>query len=208
MTRELAYDPVFHSQSHFRAILYSMSRPGTISRLDPVELIELTSAARLNTASALVGFALLNGDVSFHLVNMTDVEAEYLSANTRASVAPIDEATFIFTAGDEPPETLEGANCGSLTYPDTAATIVIQVDALSAAPLPGGLKLTFEGPGVNGSSGVYVRALSPDLLLALQARNAEFPLGIDAVVTCDDKGAGPPRVLGIPRTAKVSWETC
>ena len=55
MMRELAYDPVFHSQSHFRSILYSLSRPGTISGLDPVAL---TSPARLNTASALVAFAL------------------------------------------------------------------------------------------------------------------------------------------------------
>lgn len=206
MIRERAYDPIFHSQSHFRAILHAMSRPGTISGLDRVEL---TSAERLNSASAMVAFALLNADASFHLVNMSDIDAEYLSANTRAGAVPIEEAAFIFTGGEEPPATLEGANCGSLAYPDTGATIVIQVDALSPSPLPGGgLKLMLEGPGVNGRSCVYVRALSTDLLLALQARNAEFPLGIDAIVTCDDGGAGRPCVLGIPRTAKVSWESC
>jgi alpha-D-ribose 1-methylphosphonate 5-triphosphate synthase subunit PhnH len=206
MIRELAYDPVFHSQSHFRSILNSVSRPGTISPLEPVAL---TSPARLNTASSMVAFALLNADVSFHLVNMTDADAEYLSTNTSASAASIEEAAFIFTGGEEAPATLEGANCGSLAYPDTAATIVIQVDALSPSPLPGGgLKLTLEGPGVDGRSCAYVRALSTDLLLALQARNAEFPLGIDAIVTCDDRGTGRPCVLGIPRTAKVAWEVC
>ena len=82
------------------------------------------------------------------------------------------------------------------------------MDALSQSPLPGGLKLKLQGPGIDGSAWVYVRHLNPDLLLALQARNSEFPLGIDAIVTCDDGGSGSPRVLGIPRTAKVAWEAC
>jgi len=205
MARELAYDEVFHAQVHFRSILDSMSRPGTINRLEPVEF---RPPAHLNKASALVAFALLNADVSFHLVNMTAEDAAYLSANTRAAAAPIDQATFIFAGGGEDPDALEGAHCGSLAYPDTAATIVLQVDALSEQPLPGGMKLTLQGPGIDGTAVVYARHIGADLLLALQARNAEFPLGIDAIVTCDDGGTGDPRVLGIPRTANVTWETC
>ena len=205
MIREVTYDEVFHAQRHFRSILDSMSRPGKINCLDPVEF---TPPAGLNKASVLVAFALLNGDASFHLVNRNEEDAAYLSANTRSEAAPIEDAAFIFAGGQEPPEALEGANCGSLTYPDTAATIVIQVDALSQSPLPGGLKLKLQGPGIDGSAWVYVRHLNPDLLLALQARNSEFPLGIDAIVTCDDGGSGSPRVLGIPRTAKVAWEAC
>jgi alpha-D-ribose 1-methylphosphonate 5-triphosphate synthase subunit PhnH len=204
MIREPAYDAVFHSQNHFRSILYSLSRPGVIS---PLARVALAPPGRLNTASAMVALALLNGDVSFHLLNMSDADAEYLSANTGAAAGPIEEAAFIFTAGEEPAATLEGVDCGSLVYPDTAATIVIQVDALSPTPLPAGLELTLEGPGVDGRSIVYVRGLSVDLLLALQARNAEFPLGIDAIVTCDEP-AGHPRVLGLPRTAKVVWQAC
>jgi alpha-D-ribose 1-methylphosphonate 5-triphosphate synthase subunit PhnH len=206
MIRELAYDPVLHSQSHFRSILEAVSRPGTIREL---EAVELAPAPGLDTASSLVAFALLNADVSFHLVNMSDVAAEYLSTNTNAAASSIEQAAFIFTDGAAPPAaTLEGANCGTLNYPDTAATIVIQVEALSPDPLPGALMLTLEGPGVDGRSIVSVRGLSADLLLALQARNAEFPLGIDAIVTCDDGRARCPRVLGIPRTARVSWEAC
>jgi alpha-D-ribose 1-methylphosphonate 5-triphosphate synthase subunit PhnH len=162
----------------------------------------------LNRASALVAFALLNADVSFHLVNASEADASYLAANTRARIAPIDHATFIFANGTEPAGILEGANCGTLPYPDTSATIVIQVDALSGQSLCGALKLTMTGPGVDGAADVYVRGLGADLLLALQARNAEFPLGIDAILTCDDKGSGEPRVLGLPRTARLAWEQC
>jgi alpha-D-ribose 1-methylphosphonate 5-triphosphate synthase subunit PhnH len=205
MIRELAYDRVLHSQQHFRSILSALSRPGTINELGPVPL---SPPAGLNAASALVSFALINADVGFHLVHMTDVDAGYLNTNTGARAVPIEEAAFIFTEGQEPPAMLEGASCGSLTYPDTAATIVVQVAALSLSPQPGGLMLTLEGPGIDGRAQVSARGLSVDLLLALQARNAEFPLGIDALLTCDDGGAGPARVVGIPRTARVTWEAC
>jgi alpha-D-ribose 1-methylphosphonate 5-triphosphate synthase subunit PhnH len=204
MVRETLYDEVLHAQRHFRSILDSMSRPGKINTLDPVEL---TPPPGLNRASVLVAFALVNADVSFHLLNMNDVDAAYLTANTRARFAPIEAASFVFADGHNAPGGLEGINCGTLTYPDTAATIVIQVEAMSLAPLAGGLKLTLEGPGIQTTACLHVRRLNPDLLLALQARNAEFPLGIDSVLTCDDE-RGVPQVAGIPRTAKVSWESC
>jgi alpha-D-ribose 1-methylphosphonate 5-triphosphate synthase subunit PhnH len=201
--RELAYDRVLHSQSHFRSILDAMSRPGKINELAAPSL---SPPPGLNTASALVAFALLNGDVCFHLVNMSGVEAEYVAANTDSRVAPLEGAAFVFASGQEPGAILEGTDCGTLMYPDTSATLVIQVDSLSAAPQGGALALTLEGPGINGCASVYVRGLNPDLLLALQARNAEFPLGVDAIVTCDERGAGPPRVMGLPRTSKVTWD--
>jgi len=205
MRREAAYDDVHHAQQHFRSILDSLARPGTIQPLDPVVL---TPTSHLNSASVLVAFALLNADVSFHLVDMHDEDAAYLTANTRADAGPIEDAAFVFVGGAAPADALEGASCGSLLYPDTSATLVIQVDALSDRPLPGGVKLTLQGPGVADRAVVCAHGLSPDLLLALQARNAEFPLGLDAIVTCDDGGSGAPRVVGIPRTSRLSWESC
>jgi len=203
MTPGSGYDEVRHSQLHFRALLDSMSFPGRINTLEPVDF---SPSPSLNKASALVAFALLNGDVSFHLVNMTDEDTTYLASYTRARAVPIGEATFVFARGAETPDALEGAPCGTLAYPDTGATIVIQVDALSNEPLSGGLKVTIAGPGAGPSASVYLKSINPDFLLALQARNAEFPLGIDAIVTCDDGKSGPARVLGIPRTARLSWE--
>ena len=49
MNRVLAYDEVFHAQRHFRSLLDSMSRPGTIERLDPVDF---SPSPHLNKASA------------------------------------------------------------------------------------------------------------------------------------------------------------
>jgi alpha-D-ribose 1-methylphosphonate 5-triphosphate synthase subunit PhnH len=205
MPKELAYDRVLHAQADFRSLLDALARPGTIKALGQSALVP---PPRLNVSSAFVGFALLDAGVGFHLVNMSDAEATYLAANTGASPAALEEAAFVFTDGHEPSSTLEGINCGSLTYPDTSATIVIQVDALSPEPQPGGLMLTLEGPGIDGRAQASLRGLNPDLLLALAARNAEFPLGIDALVTCDDGRGGRPRVLGVPRTSRVTWDAC
>ena len=204
MVRETAYDDVRHAQDHFRSILESLSRPGRITVLAPVSI---TPRPQLNTASAFVAFALLDADVSFHLVNMTDDEESYLRANTRAQAKPIESATFVFADGLSPAGMLEGIQCGSLAYPDTAATLVLQVEGLSHNPIPEGAKLTLTGPGIETRASVYAHRLNPDLLLALQARNAEFPLGIDTIITCDDGGSGPPRLLGIPRSTSVSWDT-
>jgi alpha-D-ribose 1-methylphosphonate 5-triphosphate synthase subunit PhnH len=201
LIRELGYDRILHAQDHFRVIVTALSRPGTINEFRP---IALSPPPGLNTASTLVAFALLDSGIGFHLVRMTSLEAEYLATNTGARAVAIEDAAFLFASGLEAPSVLEGVHCGSLTYPDTAATIVLQVEALSSSPQPGGLLLTLEGPGIDGRTQVSVGGLSTDLLLALQARNAEFPLGIDVLLTTG--AAAPATVVGLPRTTRVTWE--
>jgi alpha-D-ribose 1-methylphosphonate 5-triphosphate synthase subunit PhnH len=202
MVRETAYDEVFDAQKHFRSILDSLARPGQIQPLDPVGL---SPPSGLNHASVLLGLALLDADVNFHVIHDEHGESEYLAANTRAVSTSLARADFLFAHGADSPEILESADCGSLTYPDTSASLILEVDAVSAEPFSGVLRLQFEGPGVNGTAVLFVRGLSPDLLLALLARNAEFPMGIDTVLTSVD-ASGTPCIVGIPRTARISWE--
>jgi alpha-D-ribose 1-methylphosphonate 5-triphosphate synthase subunit PhnH len=204
MVRETAYDEVFDAQKHFRSMLDCMARPGKINRLEPADL---TPPAGLNRASVLVAFAVLDANTTFHVVNMDRGEGAYLAANTNSVRTGAEDATFLFANGSEPPETLESANCGTLTYPDTAATLVLQVETAARTPLSGGLRLTLEGPGINGQCTLFVRGLNPDLLLALEARNAEFPMGLDAFLTFSDAD-GTPSVTALPRTTKVNWESC
>jgi alpha-D-ribose 1-methylphosphonate 5-triphosphate synthase subunit PhnH len=210
MIRETAYDEVFDAQKHFRSILDSFARPARIQPLDPVAL---NPPPGLNHASVLVGLALMDADVAFHVIHDEHGERDYLAANTRAVPSPLDKAGFIFAHGADSPEMLESADCGSLTYPDTSATLILEVDEISAEPfaqLRGGaadnnqLRLDVQGPGVDGAVAVFVRGLSADLLLALLARNAEFPMGIDTVLSSVD-AAGIPCVVGIPRTARIAW---
>jgi alpha-D-ribose 1-methylphosphonate 5-triphosphate synthase subunit PhnH len=202
MVRETAYDEVFDAQEHFRSILDSLARPGRINPLHPVKL---NPPPGLNHASVLVALALMDADVTFHVVHDDRGESAYLTANTRAADAPLEEAAFIFAEGADPAEILESADCGSLPYPDTSASLILQLKAASPQPLTDGLRLKVEGPGVDGDSVLFVRGLNPDLLLALMARNAEFPMGIDSVLTFVDE-SGSPYVVGIPRTARIAWE--
>jgi alpha-D-ribose 1-methylphosphonate 5-triphosphate synthase subunit PhnH len=202
MNRETAYDEVFDAQKHFRSILDSFARPAKIHVLDPVAL---NPPPGLNHASVLVGLALMDADVAFHVIHNEHGERDYLAANTRAVPLPLDKAGFIFAHGADSPEILESADCGSLTYPDTSATLVLEVDGISAEPFPGALRLDFQGPGIDGTAVLFVCGLSADLLLALLTRNAEFPMGIDTVLTSLD-AAGNPCVVGIPRTARITWE--
>jgi alpha-D-ribose 1-methylphosphonate 5-triphosphate synthase subunit PhnH len=202
MVRETEYDEVFDAQKHFRSMLDCMARPGKTNRLDPVEI---TPPGGLNRASVLIAFALLDANTTFHVVNMERGESAYLAANTNAVRASKEDAIFLFADGDEAPEILDGISCGTLTYPDTASTLVLQVKSATQTPLAGSLKLTLEGPGVNGGATLFIRGLNPDLLLALEARNAEFPMGLDAFLTFSDDN-GLPCVAALPRTTKVNWE--
>src|SRR5262245_36615491 len=161
----------------------SMARPGKINRLDPVRL---DPPPDLNGASVLVAFALMDATSSFHTVNMNRQESAYLVSNTGARHSEIENAQFLFANGDESADFLDLANCGDLLYPDTAATVVLQVTEGASEALSDALKLRLEGPGIDGLTTLFVRGLSADILLALQARNAEFPLGLDSILTFVD----------------------
>ena len=202
MVREAGYDEVHDAQSHFRSLLDSLSRPG---RIQPLDAVKLNPPPGLNRASVLVALALMDGDVRFHVVHDEQGESAYLAANTRSVPDRLDKAAFIFAEGGDGPEILESADCGTLAYPDTSATLILQIAAASAQPLDGGLWLQFEGPGVDGASVLFTRGLNPDLLLALLARNAEFPLGVDAILTFED-ASGVPSIVGVPRTTYLAWE--
>lgn len=202
MVREIAYDEVFDAQRHYRSLVDSMARPGKISRLEPVRL---DPPPGLNSASVLVAFALMDADTKFEVVNMPGAEGAYLAANTNAVRTDVEHADFIFARANDEAEILDSANCGTLLYPDTSATLILQVREASESPLAGALKLNMQGPGVQGTRSLFVRDVNPDLLLALQARNAEFPMGLDAILTFVAE-SGDPCVVCLPRTAKVSWE--
>jgi alpha-D-ribose 1-methylphosphonate 5-triphosphate synthase subunit PhnH len=198
MIRETTYNEIFDSQRHFRTILDSMSRPGKINRFAPVPL---TPPAALHKAAAYVGFALLNADASFHAAALGDEAVGYLRANTAGVVAEPGHADFIFidgpTAGIE--SLVSQAKVGIPTYPETGATVVIQVSAMGKSSATGGLQLTLEGPGVETREIVFVTGLRSGLLTALAAKNVEFPLGVDAILVGADDC-----ILCLPRTTKVA----
>lgn len=195
MVREIAYNEIFDAQQHFRLLLDSMARPGKINQLDGVIV---QPPGGLHPASALIGLALLNADVTFH----TDGPAigEYLRLNTASRPADAASADFLFTNGRYEPASLIEAKIGLLTYPETGASVIIDVEAISAEPRAGSLALRLQGPGVDGHAVVFLRGLNKSFLQSIKLKNAEYPLGIDAIFT-DPTG----HICCMPRSNRFSW---
>lgn len=216
MQRETAYDPVFDAQEHYRLLLDAMARPGKINILQrlllSVPAASQTVAAPVFTdAAALVGFALLNSDVSFYVDGPgADLATRYLIVNTSARPEALEEADFVFASGHVPSNTVDAMKKGSLPYPEEGATLVASVGALATEPSglgtqnghPGSdLALTLQGPGIAGKKTFFVRGLNATLIEALQQSNTEFPLGVDLILTDGDG-----RVACIPRSSRILWE--
>jgi alpha-D-ribose 1-methylphosphonate 5-triphosphate synthase subunit PhnH len=210
MKRETTYDPVFDAQEHYRLLLDAMARPGKINLLPRMQL---SAPEALTEAAALIGFALLNADVSFHVVDAgADVATRYLLVNTSARSVDEEEADFVFASGQAPATLIEKMKKGSLSYPEEGATLVANVAALAAeaqglgpaskqeTPV-GDLAITLKGPGVAGEKTFFVRGLNAQLLTALQQSNSEFPLGVDLILADGDG-----RLACIPRSNQVRWE--
>jgi alpha-D-ribose 1-methylphosphonate 5-triphosphate synthase subunit PhnH len=200
------YDPVFDGQKHFRALLNCTARPGTIGLLDDVRL---EFPAGLNRAAGLVALTLFSSDVSFYLQSGDKAVADFLRRQTQVFEASFSEADFLLLNGEGGGAAIKAltlAKMGSLDFPETGATVILQVASVSPAPLGGSLRLALTGPGIETESTVFVAGLSQEFLEALRVRNREFPVGIDLILACDSLSAGP-CVLSLPRTTKVRWQT-
>jgi alpha-D-ribose 1-methylphosphonate 5-triphosphate synthase subunit PhnH len=195
MQREIQYDEVFDAQAHYRLLLDSMARPGKINIMPRMEL---TTPRGIHAAGALVGFALLNSDVSFYVDGPAAEDVSlYLLVNSSAKPAEIEEADYVFLNGTAAAENLYRLKTGSLPYPENSATVIVAAEELGGET---GLVLTLSGPGVDGERRLAVQGLDVALLEALVTINAEFPLGIDLVLT-DPTG----RIACIPRSSRVRW---
>jgi alpha-D-ribose 1-methylphosphonate 5-triphosphate synthase subunit PhnH len=194
MQRETIYDPVFDAQQHYRLLLDAMARPGKINVLPR---LVLEPPPGLSAAAALVGFALLDADVSFCAEDGNAGIVRYLVTNTAARPAGIANADFVFAGGQASPVLISTMKKGSLAYPDEGATLILDVEALGADGA--GLPVTLSGPGVAGSTTFFVMGLNASLLDTLQECNAEFPIGIDLILADADL-----RIVCIPRSNRVT----
>jgi len=196
------YDQVFDGQKHYRTILQATARPGTMGQLDDVA-IEVPP--QFNRATALMALALLSGDVTYFLDRAEASAEDFILRETSAKPADPAHAEFLIFPGAQHGDALRQARRGSLSYPDLGATVIVQAEAISPAPIDGALRLLLTGPGIESSAEVYVRGVPGDVFAVLQEHNAEFPVGVDAYLTCDSLSAGP-CVLALPRTTHVRWQ--
>lgn len=170
--------PSHDSARAFRAVLDALARPGRIARLDGA-----APPAPLSPAAGALALVLFDPETPVFLGPGHDTPQvrDWLAFHTGAPLAPAQEAAFALGRWDAL-RPLDRFRIGEPEYPDRAATLIVEMDALTSD----GPRLT--GPGI----ATHTRLSLPEAA-AFQANRALFPLGFDAFLTAGDRIAGLPR---------------
>ena len=195
--RELNYDPIFNGQHHYRRLLDAMARPGKIVSLDDVSI---SPPLGWSAAAMLVGFTLLDREVSFWNLLLDQGLKNYLSHQTGAVYAEVELADFVFWQGHVPFSKNKSIKSGTLEYPEDSATLILQVDEVSEHAIENSLGVIMTGPGIKHDHTRFIKGLHPDNLMLIQQINAEYPLGVDLFLA-DRKN----QVMAISRTTAFTW---
>lgn len=174
--------PPLQSARAFRAVLEALARPGRIERLEGA-----APPPPLSPAAGVLALVLFGPDTPVHLAPGHDTPQvrDWLAFHTGAPLAAAEHAAFaIGTWGALQP--VSRFHPGDTEYPDRAATLIVEMDRLTAE----GARLT--GPGIAEEA-----RLSLPETAAFRANGARFPLGFDTFLTAGD------RVAGLPRSTRV-----
>lgn len=182
-------DPVLDGQAVFRTVLKALSFPGRIQPLP----VALTPPAPLTPAAAAVLLALADLETPVWLDPALDTPAVRGWLRFHAGCPIVEargQAAFAVIPADGE---MEGFAIGTPEFPETAATVIVQVAALTEGAGP-----TLTGPGIAETARLTAPGLSPEFWPALVANGALFPQGIDVIL------AAPDRIAGLPRTTRIT----
>ncbi|MBZ4665414.1 phosphonate C-P lyase system protein PhnH [Mahella sp.] len=189
-TDSLVFDPVFDAQWVYRQLLDAMARPGKICSV-------------LKPPMTSIALTLLDNEVTFAIAGRGSADEErHIRWLTGSSPAPWDRADYIFAEGaledKQIAEIMHMAKRGSLLRPDESATIILSVEELGKGKQPGGYILRISGPGVEHERFCAVKGLSSCWMRLREIVDAEYPMGIDMIIT-DEKG----EIIALPRTTII-----
>lgn len=190
--------PVHDAQQVFRAVLEAMSRPGRVQTLPALALQSLEPPG-LGQATTAVLMTLLDAEtrVWLHPSLRSEAARSYLQFHTGVQhVDDAQRATFaVIEADHATPALWHELECGSDAVPQDGATLIVEVPSLDQ-----GLALALRGPGVETVQALRVDGLHAGFWQARHALEADFPLGIELILTCGD------RLAAVPRSTRVSLE--
>ena len=185
-------DPVRTSQAVFRAVMDAMARPGSI-----VATCGLARAPQpLGLAAAAVALTLFDYETPVWLdaaLAQSPEIAGWLRFHTGAPCThEPHQAAFAIIADPSRMPQFDAFSQGSMEYPDRAATLVLQVERLSA---DAGLRLS--GPGIRGSCALSAALLPADFATRMRTNRALFPCGVDIILASDTMLAALPRSVHV-----------
>lgn len=167
----------------FRAIMNAIARPGRIEILDGA-----TPPAPMSVAAGVMVLTLCDPDTGLYLAgdhDTADVRA-WVQFHTGALIVSAEEADFAIGRWDALAP-LNAYAIGTPDYPDRSATLIVEMDAVSAD----GATLT--GPGIKDMAHLSLPETG-----AFQKNAQLFPLGLDFFFCAQN------RLASLPRTTKVA----
>lgn len=186
-------NPSMDAQRVFRQVLEAMTHPGRILTLTSDVA---PSPADLDPAAAAVGLTLLDHDTPVWSDLPTSSGA--LSWLRFHCGCPFyrdpGQAAFGLVTNALHPLPLSQFFPGTDEAPETAATLIIQVQALRAGT--GG---RLRGPGINGQRQLAADGLPEDFWAARQRICRAYPTGLDVLLVCDRQLAALPRTTVVNR---------
>jgi alpha-D-ribose 1-methylphosphonate 5-triphosphate synthase subunit PhnH len=185
-------DPVRESQRAFRVVLDAVAHPGRI-----VELSDgMDPPPTLHPATAAVALTLVDFETPLWVDHAVGAEARHwLRFHTGAPIVerPTDAAfAVVADAARVPP--LDAFPRGTDERPERSATLIVQVDDLvsdEGCHARDAYRLT--GPGIAVQRRLHVPGLPDAFRAALRANHAEFPRGVDVLLTAGTRLAALPR---------------
>jgi alpha-D-ribose 1-methylphosphonate 5-triphosphate synthase subunit PhnH len=185
-------EPVFDSQSTFKAVMDGMARPGSVQTVNA----EAAPPAPLAAAAGAIALSLCDHDT---LVYLTPAMIEagiqaWLAFHSGALVTgERSEAAFAFVEADAALPPLSTFSTGTQEYPDRSTTVVFEVKSLT-----GGQAYLLEGPGIDGAEEIAPHSLPPHFESMWAENGTLYPRGVDLVL------AAGAEILCLPRTVKIS----
>lgn len=194
--KEMELDLVHDIQRAYRKVLDSMSRPGKIISIgDQADKISLEAGCL--PATLLLVLMLFDTEIKFNVCSPQKAEmAKLINQLTYAKASEENKADFILILNDahkdEAERALKLANKGDLLNPHKSATVIVEAEAIGRGSI-----FTLTGPGIAKERQIKINTLE-NLFEIRNEKNAEYPLGIDLIMTDSEND-----VVSIPRTTQV-----
>ncbi len=185
-------DPVFQSQAAFRSILNALSEPGTVHVLDG----GVAAPQGFHPASATILLTLVDYETPLWLPEERRSGAAgtwvRFHAATPLAETPVAASFAVFSGMDIAPR-LEAFSPGNDLFPDRAATLIVECQALE-----GGEAVELSGPGIPGTRRIAPQGLRPGFWDEVAANNALYPLGVDMLLVSGSE------IIGLPRSTQIA----
>jgi alpha-D-ribose 1-methylphosphonate 5-triphosphate synthase subunit PhnH len=174
--------PPQQSALAFRQIMEAMARPGLIRKITGA-----VPPAPLSEAAATVVLTLCDTETPVYLAGAHDTPEvrQWIAFHTGAPFHGPDRAAFALGTWDALAP-LHAYPIGTPEFPDRSTTLIVEMPALTRTGA------TLKGPGIK-----HEITLSLPDRAAFQINAAQFPLGLDFILT---SGA---QLAAVPRSTKV-----